>query len=77
MLPDGSPLVAHVPPNPGTVPARALRCRVAVASTLIAGLERARDGALLLEQDADWMPIRVIRRVDADPAPGIRDASTG
>ena len=39
--------------------------------------ERARDGALLLHQDADWMPIRVIRRVDADPAPGIRDASTG
>ena len=77
VLPDGGPLVAHVPPIPDNAPARALRCRVAVASTLVAGLERARDGALLLHQDADWMPIRVIRRVDADPAPGIRDASTG
>jgi hypothetical protein len=31
-------------------------------------LERARDGALLLEQEADWMPIRVSRRADDDPA---------
>jgi hypothetical protein len=38
-----------------------------LASTLIAGLERARDGALLLEQEVDWMPIRVSRRVDNDP----------
>jgi hypothetical protein len=38
-----------------------------VTSTLIAGLERARDGALLLEQKADWMPIRVSRRADDDP----------
>ena len=39
-----------------------LRCRVAVASTLFAGLELARNGALTLEQDADWTPIRVSRR---------------
>ena len=76
VLPDGSPLVAYVPPIPQDAPARALRCRAAVASTLVAGLERARDGALLLDQDADWMPIRVMRRVDADSAPGIRAAST-
>jgi segregation and condensation protein A len=77
VLPDGSPLAAYVPPIPQDVPARARRCRVAVASTLIAGLERARDGALLLDQDADWMPIRVTRRVDDDQAPGIRSSSTG
>jgi segregation and condensation protein A len=67
-LPDGSPLAAFLPPIPQNAPSRALRCRAALASTLIAGLERARDGALLLEQEADWMPIRVSRRADDDPA---------
>jgi hypothetical protein len=51
-LPDGSPLTAFLPPIPEDAPSRTLRCRAAVASTLIAGLERARDGALLLEQEA-------------------------
>jgi hypothetical protein len=37
---------------------------------LIAGLERARDHALVLEQDGDWMPIRVTRRADGDPDTG-------
>ena len=51
---------------------RRARCAVGrrCASTLIAGLERARDGALLLDQDADWMPIRVTRRAQADPDAG-------
>jgi segregation and condensation protein A len=66
-LPDGSPLAAFLPRIDRDAPSRALRCRAAVASTLIAGLERARDGALLLDQEADWMPIRVNRRVDNDP----------
>jgi segregation and condensation protein A len=67
VLPDGSPLAAYLPPIPQDAPARTLRCRAAVASTLIAGLERARDGALSLDQDADWKPIRLTRRVDDDP----------
>jgi segregation and condensation protein A len=67
-LPDGSPLAAFLPHIDRDAPSRALRCRSAVASTLIAGLERARDGALLLEQEADWMPIRVSRSVDDDLA---------
>ena len=67
VLPDGSPLAAYLPPIPQDVPARALRCRAAMASTLIAGLERARDGALLLDQEADWVPIRVTRRAKDDP----------
>ncbi|WP_158931639.1 hypothetical protein [Acidisphaera sp. S103] len=67
-LPDGGPLAAFLPPIPLDAPSRALRCRAAVASTLIAGLERARDGALLLEQEAEWMPIRVSRRADGGPA---------
>ena len=67
-LPDGSPLAAYLPPIPQDVPTRALRCRAAMASTLIAGLERARDGALLLDQEADWVTIRVTRRAKDDPA---------
>jgi len=79
-LPDGSPLAAFLPAIDGDVPGRVLRCRAAVASTLVAGLELARDGALALEQDATWAPIRVRHRdnnaavpvgaaVPAGPAP--------
>jgi segregation and condensation protein A len=77
VLPDGSPLAAYLPLIPRDAPARALRCRVAVASTLIAGLERARDGALQLDQEADWLPIRVTRRVDDSAAPDTRFAFSG
>jgi segregation and condensation protein A len=66
VLPDGSPLAAYLPPIPHEAPDRALQCRAAVASTLIAGLERARDGALSLDQNADWTPIRVTRRATDD-----------
>jgi segregation and condensation protein A len=70
VLPDGSSLTAYLPDVPQNAPTRVLRCRAAIASTLIAGLERARDGALVLDQDADWMPIRVTRRADGNPLPG-------
>ena len=62
-LPDGSPLAAFLPAIGGADPGRTLRCRAAVASTLIAGLERARDGALALDQAEAWKPI-LVRRVD-------------
>ena len=62
-LPDGSPLAAFLPAIGGAGPGRTLRYRAAVASTLIAGLERARDGALALDQAAAWKPI-LVRRVD-------------
>jgi segregation and condensation protein A len=67
VLPDGSPLDAYLPTIPLDAPQRALRRRAAVASTLIAALERARDGALLLDQESAWQPIRVTRRVDNNP----------
>jgi segregation and condensation protein A len=67
VLPDGSPLEAYLPTIPQDAPRRALRQRAALASTLIAALERARDGALLLEQEAAWQPIRLTRRVDDTP----------
>ena len=76
VLPDGSPLTAFLPSIPDDMPSRALRCRVAVANTLIAGLERTRDGAVLLDQAADWMPIRVSRRIQGDPGAGAAALST-
>ena len=67
-LSEPGPLAAFLPEIGGDGPKRLLRCRVAVASTLFAGLELARNGALVLDQDADWMPIRVTRRDNGDPA---------
>ena len=62
--PEGGPLPAFLPPIEGGDPDRALRCRAAVASTLVAGLELARDGALALAQDAAWTEIRISQRED-------------
>jgi hypothetical protein len=58
-LPDGSPLTAFLPEIGGAEPGRTLRRRAALSSTLVASLELARAGALALDQDAPWMPIRV------------------
>jgi segregation and condensation protein A len=38
---------------------QALHHKAALAATLIAGLELARDGSLTLDQDRPWEPIRV------------------
>jgi segregation and condensation protein A len=64
VLPDGTTLAAFLPPIAGDDAGRALRCRAALASTLVAGLELTRDGTLVLEQDAAWTPIRVRRGGD-------------
>src|SRR5271165_208794 len=69
-LPDGSPLAAFLPKIDRDAPKWPLRCRAAIAGTLIASLELARDGTVALEQDGDWMPIRVGRHPRAEPAPG-------
>jgi segregation and condensation protein A len=58
VLPDGSPMTAFLPTVGGAEPGRALRSRVAVSSTLVAGLELARAGTLTLDQDAPWTSIR-------------------
>jgi segregation and condensation protein A len=60
-LPDGQPLdrfLPELPPGPHAT----LRRRAALASTLVAGLELARDDVLTLEQDSTWAAIRVTRR---------------
>jgi segregation and condensation protein A len=61
-LPDPAPLAAFLPKIDRDAPTRALRCRVAAATTLVAGLELARNGGVALDQDAGWMSIRVTRR---------------
>src|SRR5271166_4988761 len=61
VLPDGSALRAFLPAIAHEEPSRGLRCRAAVASTLIAGLELARNGVLTLEQDQAWAPIQLHR----------------
>jgi segregation and condensation protein A len=68
ILADGSKLTEFLPRIPEDAPARALACRVALASTLIASLELARDGTVGLEQAADWTPIHVTRRGNSDAA---------
>jgi len=54
-------LPAFLPQLDAEQPDSALRARAALSSTLIAGLELARDGVLALEQDAAWTPVRVSR----------------
>jgi segregation and condensation protein A len=61
-LPDGSPLTAFLPEVDGADPGCALRHRAAVSSTLVASLELARTGTLVLDQDVPWTPIRVQHR---------------
>jgi len=59
--PDRQPLERFLPPlMPG--PQAGLRHRAALASTLVAGLELARDDVVTLEQDTEWDAIRVSRR---------------
>ncbi|TPG38234.1 segregation/condensation protein A [Roseomonas nepalensis] len=49
--PAGLPLQRCLPTIPPAAPDRPLRLRAALASTLVAGLELARDGRVLLRQD--------------------------
>jgi segregation and condensation protein A len=71
---EGCPLAAFLPTIPHDAPAHALRCRVAVATTLLAGLELARDGTVWLDQAADWMPIHVTSRVNGEAVAGVSPA---
>jgi segregation and condensation protein A len=62
-----TPLSDFLPPLADTAPHRALRHRAALASTLVAGLELAREEVLTLEQDGPWAAIQVTGRT-APPA---------
>ncbi len=54
-------LAAFLPVVASGAPDRELRGKAAVASTLLAGLELARDGTVTLDQEASWIPIEVQR----------------
>ena len=57
--PAGGPLQHFLPELPTGSPDAALRRRAALASTLVAGLELARDGALDLAQDEPFGPVLI------------------
>ena len=63
VLPEGSALRDFLPRIGLDVPRRQMRCRAAMASTLIAGLELARTGELALDQGDAWAPVEV-RRIE-------------
>jgi segregation and condensation protein A len=68
VLPDGSALEKFLPPIDPRAANRSLRCRAAMATTLVAGLELARNEALTLEQGALWGEISVHRLAATIPA---------
>ena len=55
--PDGLPLAHCLPVFPPTATDRPLRLRAALASTLVAGLELAREGTLELDQASAFGPV--------------------
>jgi len=57
--PEGGGLGTFLPRVDGEGSAQALRCRAALASTFLAGLELARAGTLRLEQPQPWQDIHV------------------
>ena len=57
--PEGGTLASFLPQVDGRGAEQELRCRAAVASTFLAGLELARDGTLTLQQDQLWLDIEL------------------
>lgn len=55
----GMELGAFLPHVPEDAPDRALRCRAAVASTFLGGLELARDGTVSLQQNGAFLAISI------------------
>ncbi len=57
--PEGAGLNTFLPNIAANVPDRERQCRAAVASTLVAGLELARQGGVALGQEVEWGSISV------------------
>jgi segregation and condensation protein A len=58
----GGELGVFLPAMDARMPERELRCRTALASTFLAGLELAREGALQLDQLEPWQDIQLRSR---------------
>lgn len=67
-LPEGGDLLAFLPPFSESVTSPALRIRGAIASTLIAALEMAREGLAELQQTEAFGNIAVLARAVTTPA---------
>ena len=67
---EGGALAVFLPAIPQDEPQRGMRCRAAVASTFLAGLELAREGDVELVQDSAQQPVlvRVATRLNAGGA---------
>jgi segregation and condensation protein A len=61
MRPEGGALGSFLPGMDREAADRELRCRAALASTFLGGLELARSGALALRQDHPWRDIQMSR----------------
>ncbi|WP_284948007.1 segregation and condensation protein A [Acidisoma cladoniae] len=68
--PEGGELSAFLPAISADVANRDLRARAAVASTLLAGLELAREGVLAIEQEEDYGPMSFAHRATEDAVIG-------
>ena len=66
--PEGAALQTFLPLVDGEGPDRELRCRAALASTFLGGLELARAGELGLQQEQAW------RDIEVRPAESMEDA---
>lgn len=64
--PGGGGLRIFLPAVDRSTPERELRCRAALASTFVAGLELAREGALQLDQLVPWREIQLLRPTQVD-----------
>ncbi len=70
--PEGGELLDFVPTLPAGLLNRTESLRVAIASTLIAGLELSREGRVHLHQDAAFAPIKVeAAQPDSAPLPAV------
>jgi segregation and condensation protein A len=69
--PEGGDLLLFLPGITADTTNRTLRARAAVASTLLAGLELAREGALTIEQEEDYGPVWLLAKQAAqEDVPG-------
>ncbi len=59
----GAELGAFLPRIGPAASEREVRCKAAVASTFLAGMELARNGGVLLDQDRPWTAIHARRAI--------------
>jgi segregation and condensation protein A len=74
---EGDDFARFLPEIAAGAPSRDLQCRAAVASTLVAGLELARGGAVTLDQTEPWASIRLRSAPDKRAGEAEHDGRAG